>query len=169
MNSLRGVSNTVAVVRDPVAELLARLRNVRKFGDAWRADCPVGHTSGRSLAIAVGHDGRALLHCFVGCAADEIVDAIGLRLSQLFPPRITRATLEENRQINQKMEIARWSAALNVLAVESRVALIAGRELKAWQVLSVEDDNRLAQAVERLESAANVLVEPTRWRPEARI
>ena len=53
-----------------------------------------------------------------------------------------------------------WSSppALSVLALESKVALFAARELHITGGLDIEDGKRLAVAVERIDHAANVLV-----------
>jgi hypothetical protein len=53
----------------------------------FRARCP-GHDSTKadSLAVGTGADGRALLWCHVGCQAQDIVRAVGLLWSDLFPP-----------------------------------------------------------------------------------
>ena len=33
-------------------------------------------------------DGRVLLHCFGGCATQDVLDAVGLDWSDLMPPRL---------------------------------------------------------------------------------
>ena len=49
-----------------------------------------------------------------------------------------------------------------------RNTLIAARQLAGWQYLSEEDDKRLAEAVDRIDHAAAVLVEAANWKPEVR-
>lgn len=72
----------------PAERLLERLEAVRETGPGrWLARCP-SHEDGRpSLSIREGDDGRVLAHCFAGCPVEEIVSAVGLELSDLFPPR----------------------------------------------------------------------------------
>jgi hypothetical protein len=63
-------------------------------GEAWafRSRCP-GHAGGNpdSLAVSPGADGRALLHCFVGCDVEAITAAIGLGVPDLFAAGHRRA------------------------------------------------------------------------------
>jgi hypothetical protein len=69
--------------------LLAKLQGVQGKGPRWRAVCPAHeskhHT--RSLAVFEAEDGRVLVKCHAGCSVEAIVTAIGMDLSDLFPPR----------------------------------------------------------------------------------
>jgi hypothetical protein len=68
--------------------LLSRLDGVRKSGAGrWVARCPAHEDRSPSLSIGEGTDGRLLMRCFAGCEVAEVVGAIGLDLSDLFPPR----------------------------------------------------------------------------------
>lgn len=72
----------------PVRDVLSRLQKVRKLASGgWIARCP-GHPDREpSLSIAEGTDGRVLLTCHAGCEAPQIVAALGLTMTSLFPPR----------------------------------------------------------------------------------
>ena len=76
---------------DPVADILSRLQGVRAQGNSWEARCPAHEDAHASLSVSRGADGRVLLHCFAGCGAIAIVQALGLRMAALFPPREKRA------------------------------------------------------------------------------
>lgn len=66
--------------------LLNRLDKVKPCGDAkWKACCPAHEDRTPSLVLTELRDGRILLHCFAGCDPSEIMAAVGLRLSDLFP------------------------------------------------------------------------------------
>lgn len=66
-------------------KLITRLEGVRSTGqDQWIARCPAHEDKTPSLAIREIDD-RILIHCFAGCSANEIVDSVGLDLSDLFP------------------------------------------------------------------------------------
>lgn len=67
---------------------------VSKLGDhgikpvregSWMARCPGHDDRQASLSISRGTGGRALLHCHAGCDVEDIVRALGLELSDLFP------------------------------------------------------------------------------------
>lgn len=68
---------------DPIETVLRRLPEHRRERDGWLARCPAHEDSRPSLAISRGRDGRALVHCRAGCTAGEVVDALGLRMSDL--------------------------------------------------------------------------------------
>ena len=63
-------------------------------GDIWkaRAKCPAHNGEDRNLTLSEGADRRALLTCFSHrCAVEAIVRALGLSMSDLFPPGHRRA------------------------------------------------------------------------------
>jgi hypothetical protein len=72
--------------------LVSKLDGVQGRGPRWRAICPAHeskhHT--RSLSILETSDGRVLMRCFAGCAVEAICGAVGVDLSELFPPRDPR-------------------------------------------------------------------------------
>jgi len=71
---------------DPLQNVLGRLAGVRKRGDGHDARCPAHDDQHASLSVALGDDGRVLLHCHAGCAPVAVCKAMGLRLGDLFPP-----------------------------------------------------------------------------------
>jgi len=74
--------------------ILDRLDNVKSTSDGWTADCPAHESKSRTaLRVGIGEDGRTLLHCFAGCATEDIVAALGIEMRDLFPepPGLTLA------------------------------------------------------------------------------
>lgn len=67
--------------------VLSRLQNVKKDGRGWKALCPAHADQKPSLKIDEGQDGKVLLKCFAGCATEDVVKAIGLKMSDLAPNR----------------------------------------------------------------------------------
>lgn len=128
--------------------LLSRLDNVKTTGpNKWVARCPAHDDRGPSLAVRELEDGRVLLHCFAGCSVDEVVGAVGLEMSDLFPPRPI--------QDGHKRERHPFSAgdALRCLDFEATLVLVAAQDVLAGKSLSVTDRERLAVAVERINLA----------------
>jgi hypothetical protein len=78
------MSRTKTTAR-PIQRVLDRLQNVRPSGDSWSALCPAHGDRNNSLSVAEGNDRRALIFCHAGCAMVDIVAAIGLEVSDLFP------------------------------------------------------------------------------------
>jgi hypothetical protein len=75
---------TLALTRYPTAaEVAAILRGKRQADGSYMCSCPGPlHRHGDrnpSLSVKDGRNGRALLHCFAGCAYDEIVTALSVR------------------------------------------------------------------------------------------
>lgn len=145
-------------VAPPIELLLARLDGVRKSGSAWIAKCPAHDDRSPSLSIGIGNDGRILLHCHALCAAADVLAAIGLQLADLFPQRIRDKSPEGRHIARHAFKQADWSAALRVLAREATVVLIAANTLRDWLcLLTAEDRDRLALAIDRIQSAREVL------------
>lgn len=139
--------------------LLARLDGVRPSGkDSWRARCAAcGGKSRDKVSITAAPDGRILLHAFCGCPAADVLQAVGLTLADLFPERLAPETPEDRRRARLLARQAGWGAALELLEFEARVVLIAGREIAADKALSDDDLQRLALALDRIESARSEL------------
>jgi hypothetical protein len=130
------------------ATLLSRLDRVKRTGpDKWVARCPAHDDKGPSLAVRELDDGRTLLHCFAGCAVHEIVAAVGMELSDLFPPRL----LLDGR----KPERRPFSAddALRCLAFEVKLVYLAALETLEGKPLNDAGFERLVLAVERIDDA----------------
>lgn len=73
---------------NPIDRFLSALpQPARKNGHGWEAHCPAHEDDRASLSITTGDDGRVLLRCHAGCEARSIVEAVGLTLGDLFPPR----------------------------------------------------------------------------------
>ena len=74
------------------ADLLSRLEGVKGTGARrWMARCPAHSDGSASLSVREADDGRTLVNCFGGCQAGEVVGAVGLTLSDLFPKGSTVA------------------------------------------------------------------------------
>jgi hypothetical protein len=149
-------SSATKYTGNPVDLLLARLDGARRTGKGWVAKCPAHEDKRASLSIAEGDDGRVLAHCFAGCRAADIVAAVGLELGDLFPRRFDASPLArgQRREYAQQAHVV---AAAGILAMESRVVLIAAGELLADRPLNFDDYSRLAQDEQRITDARAVL------------
>jgi hypothetical protein len=126
--------------------LLSRLDKVRKTGAGrWIARCPAHGDRTPSLSIRELSDGTVLLRCFSGCAAADVLNAVGLDFDALFP----------ERPIGRKPERRAFSAmdALRCLEIEGLVILMAAHDLNVGKALSAGDIERLAVAVGRINAA----------------
>lgn len=141
-------------MNSPASVFIARLNSVKETERGkWQAVCPAHDDKHPSLSIKETSDGTLLLKCWSGCSAGEIVEAVGLELSDLFPKLDnfdhSHAPKRQNRP---------WSAldVLRALMHEiTVVAVCAGRLNSAG--LSPEDAARLALATQRLFAAGSAV------------
>ena len=132
--------------------LLQHLNKVKRTGpDRWIASCPTRHDKNPSMTIRELPDGRVLVHDFGGDSVHEILAAVGLELSDLFPPR----QLIDGRKPERKPFYA--DDALRCLAFEAKLVRLAALETLKGNVLSNDDHDRLAVAVERIDLAMEVI------------
>jgi hypothetical protein len=134
----------------PAEKLLSRLRRVKRTGPGrWIASCPTRDDRSPSLAVRELEDGRLLVHDFGGEDIADILSAVGLDLSDLFPPR--------PGQVGPTVKRA-FSAAdvLMLAAFESSVAVVVCTDVLRRREVSQADFDRLLTAAQRLSHAAEV-------------
>ena len=128
--------------------LLERLEGVKRTGpDRWVAQCPAHGDRNPSLSVRETGD-RLLLHCWAGCEAAEVVNAVGLRLADLF-----EQPLQSDGPIPAR---SRWDRrdAWRCLWHEALIAALVASDAARGQPLSQEDAARAALAAERLGEVA---------------
>jgi hypothetical protein len=146
--------------------LLPRLGRVRKTGvGRYISGCPAHKDKTPSLSIRFADDGRILMHCFAGCRIEDVVSAIGLTVSDLFPDRPKVHSISSTRSSHLKP-----SEALLLLGHEVAVIAIVLEELleilKAGRTPSDLAMDRLYKAFGRINSVRYVTDEGTE--PEIR-
>lgn len=126
---------------------LGKLDGVRRFGKDYRARCP-HHDSRRKDALVITDkgDGRILLKCFGGCSANDVVAAVGMKLTDLMPPKPERYSPEQRDDLKRQITMAEWGAALAVIDDESDVIAILAGKLSRGHALTESDAARLAKA-----------------------
>ena len=53
--------------------------------EKFEARCPAHDDARASLSVSVGKDGRVLIHCHAGCAAEDVLAALDLAWRDLYP------------------------------------------------------------------------------------
>lgn len=132
--------------------LLSKLEKVRGGKGRWTACCPAHNDKNPSLAIRLTDDDRILLKCFGGCSAAEIVESIGLTLSDLFP--------EDGMQtLASKSERRPFSASdlLRIVEFEAIVVSVCANDMAKGKKLSEADLERLRTANERIQEVINFI------------
>ncbi len=123
--------------------LLQRLTKVKGGRGHWTACCPAHEDRSPSLAVTETDDGRILLKCFGGCSVQEIVGAIGMDMTDLFP--------DSSDHYKPKVKNAFYATdLLKLIEFESTIVIIAANDLANGKQLSDNDRSRLKQAHERI-------------------
>lgn len=128
-----------------VDNFLSKLDKVRRTGPGkWQACCPAHDDRGPSLSIAEGDDGRVLVHCFAGCGVHEIVAAVGMDISDIFPPRES-----SGKPMRRPFPAA---DVLRAIGHEALVVAAAARTMAREGQLSVADLERVIEAASRIQT-----------------
>jgi hypothetical protein len=126
-----------------ITNILSKLKKVvTKPNDTWMACCPAHQDKSPSLSISQSNDGKILLYCFAGCSIEEITDALGIDLSQLFPDSHFNRS-EYYHQLKQ-------SQYKEILSNEKMIVAIAEAEVKRNQELGSKDRARHLLALSRI-------------------
>jgi hypothetical protein len=140
---------------DPVSNLLPRLEKVRECGpNKWQACCPAHDDRDPSLSIARGDDGRVLLKCWAGCSALEVMESVGLTLSDLFEGRTHHRHPPSNKRLYPN-----YRKILELLRHELTVLMIAAEALNNNKTLTECEYNTVSRAyinLSRILESANV-------------
>jgi hypothetical protein len=131
-----------------VAEkLLGRLNRVKAYGpERGAAACPICLSkNGRPISYRLMSDGRVLLHPFCGCSTDDVLHALGLRFSDLFPEGL--GDYKRERHPFNPLQLLQ-SVAFEIIVVE----LIAW-DMAAAGAGDTEREHRLLTAAQRLTEA----------------
>lgn len=140
-----------------VARLLDRLSGVRPTGTGrWLAHCPAHEDRSPSLSIRDVGD-RVLVHCFGGCAVDDVLSAVGLTLADLYSrPLPGTGPAGGHSRIHSRLAAGDALAALDH---ELTVAVMILSDIVAHRRISETELSRLMQAAARI-GAARDLISP---------
>jgi hypothetical protein len=128
--------------------LLSRLERVRDRGAGqWSARCPAHDDRGPSLSVKELSDGRLLIHCFAGCEVGAVVEAVGLDISALFPPRVDQGV---GAPPLARRRLLTAGQALELLLDEADLVAVAACNIGHGVTLSDGDLERLLQAAGRV-------------------
>lgn len=134
-----------------IQNILGKLDKLRANGEGrWQACCPAHDDRSPSLSIKEDASGKVLIHCWAGCDNRDVMAAIGLTLSDLFPDSLERT----NRHAMPEWERRKYLETLNheVLIVECYKA-----DKHAGKVIDTEDLERVNLAIARTKFIREVL------------
>jgi hypothetical protein len=135
----------------PAENLIQRLAKVRGRNGSWTACCPAHNDKGPSLAVRELPDGRVLLHCFAGCETESVLAAVGMDMTDLFPPDSKRREYGPGKPGVKPAFYA--SDLMRIIAFEALVVQIVAFDIAAGKRPSEEDQKRMMVAYERIDEA----------------
>lgn len=128
-------------------KLLSRLHKVRRNEKGyWTACCPAHDDKYPSLNVTENDEGIVLVHCFAGCSYLEIVSAVGLDPSDLFPPRLNNHGKPKSRPFPA-------ADCLRAVGFEALVVAAAAKAMAAGVQLPESDIERLILAASNIQAA----------------
>lgn len=136
----------------PAENLIQRLAKVRGRNGSWTACCPAHEDKGPSLAVRELPDGRVLVHCFAGCETESVLGAVGMDMTDLFPPEEKRRQYTDHGKPSVKPAFYA-SDLMRVIAFEALVVQIVAFDIAAGKKPSEEDRQRLMVAYQRIDEA----------------
>lgn len=131
--------------------LLSRLQKVKGRRDSWTACCPAHADRSPSLAIRLLDDGRILLHCFADCAVQDVLGAVGMDISDLFPPDEKRQLYDDPMKPIKPAFFA--TDLMRIIHFESTILQIAAFDIAEGKALKEVDRQRVKVAHERITEA----------------
>ena len=119
---------------------------------SWTARCPAHADKGPSLAIREADDGRILLHCFAGCETAAVLGAVGMDMTDLFPPDEKRREYPQNGKPSMKPAFFA-SDLMRIIGFEALVVQIVAFDIANGKPLSKETQDRMLVAYQRIDEA----------------
>jgi hypothetical protein len=137
-----------------IGNFLNKLEKVQGKKGHWVACCPAHEDKRPSLAITETDDGRILLKCFAGCSAYDVVSAVGMDLTDLFPKDQSFMPRETNKPVRRPFYA---TDLLKIIQFEALITSIAAFDLSEGREVSTEDRKRLKTAVSRINEAVSYI------------
>lgn len=138
----------------PAELFVSRLGKVKGRNGTWTAQCPAHADKSPSLSVRETPDGRVLVHCFGGCDVHAVVGAVGMELSDLFPPQEKMRQWDTPNKPKVKPSFYA-SDLLRIASFECMVVMLAAYDMRRGKQLSEEDMERLKVAQQRIEEVVH--------------
>lgn len=137
-----------------IGNFLNKLEKVSGKKGHWTACCPAHADKNPSLAIRETDDGRILLKCFAGCSAYEVVSAVGMDLTDLFPKDQSFMPSEKNKPVRRPFYA---TDLMKIIHFEALITSIAAFDMAEGRQISPKDKKRLKTAFTRINEAVSYL------------
>ena len=130
--------------------LIDRLDRVRQTAPGrWLAKCPAHQDKSPSLSIRELDDGRTLIRCFAGCGSIDVLEAVGLGWSALFPEKLPQHPYRPSHSRIPAGDL------LKIISNEMSIVAVIAADMIAKKNISDTDWQRLALAASRIGKACD--------------
>jgi hypothetical protein len=136
----------------PIENLISRLDKVKGRNGSWTARCPAHEDKGTSLAERENEDGRILLHCFAGCETANVLGALGMDMTDLFPPDSKRRDYSALGKPSMKPAFFA-SDLMRIIHFEALVVQIVAFDIANNKPINEETRERMLTAYQRIDEA----------------
>ena len=131
------------------AKVLHRLEGVRQTQpDKWIARCPAHKDRSPSLSIRDAGNDLILLHCHAGCHFEDVVAAMGLKVSDLMPPKPITYTAIPSKPPRLRADEALYMLRSEIGVITMTLPKLV-TQLRDGVQPSLEDLERLTLATQR--------------------
>lgn len=134
----------------PFEVVLQHLSGVVKAGKSFKAQCPAHADKTPSLSVAIGDDGRVLLHCFSGCSVASVLAAMGLAMTDLFPRGAAPRKVPGTSGVSSR-------ALREATEFERQILFFVQADKLRGRAVSQQDSDRAKLAMQRVLLAKRVL------------
>jgi len=115
------------ITGSPVENFLSCLESVKATGPGkYLARCSSHADKNESLSVKETENGTVLIHCWAGCSALEIVQSIGLNLSDLFPRQTSH---HHEKQPYYSRQLPDYRALLKHIRPDLNVVILAAGDV----------------------------------------
>ena len=127
-----------------------RLDGVKETGPGrFMARCPAHDDRSPSLGVKDCGHGVTVVNCLAGCETEDVLAAVGLSFSDLYPERIGQD--HAYKPVKQRFDARQ---VLRVLRSETTLVAIAAENIAEGITLSDEDRDRVFNAACRIRAAS---------------
>jgi len=124
-------------MNDKLERLLSSLEKVEKLPPGnhqarYRACCPAHGDKNPSLSVTLSTNDNILLKCWAGCSAHEVVSAIGMEMTDLFPEQTKYHAPQERRPFSAEQ-------AAKVIALDAMTVAMAAAKVRKKEPLIDKD------------------------------
>jgi len=131
---------------DVISALTAQSKTVKRLRNGEvMFQCPAHKDRRASASARELPDGRFLIHCFAGCTPEEILSAVGLTFTDLFPKALGQHYSPERRAFAPAL-------ILQVLKSEIGIVRLIAFDMVRGKTINQTDFQRLERCAMRIDA-----------------